>query len=169
MAAGDKLKGIREAKMEILVDLLRWAEVHVAKQGDVPTPHLKTPIMVGGVTKDVVWEGIGAEVTYTGLKVSPGARFLAFLAMHPVVVANPGTRGKLFVAYVDDGKGRREIGRRLLDPNARAADARWVSIVMPLGVSRVSTITLTLAVLPGPDGGTFGDWCLWGEPTILTK
>ena len=98
MAAGDKLKGIREAKMEILVDLLRWAEVHVAKQGDVPTPHLKTPIMVGGVTKDVVWEGIGAEVTYTGLKVpAPPTTRTEFVSLIscPTPIPQFGDSGRL--------------------------------------------------------------------------
>lgn len=102
------------------------------------------------------------------LSVPPGARLEGAFGMVPASWADPRGDGAVYSIAVEDEAGARiPVYTRAVNPAQRPEDRRWFWFNLDLARWSDRTVTLVLAVNPGPQGDPTGDVGGWGQPQVL--
>jgi hypothetical protein len=102
------------------------------------------------------------------LTMPPRAKFVAAIAVHPMVWAEPGD-GVNFRVIAEDNGRTIELLSRHVDPVHAPADRRWIPVELDLSSFAGRSIDLALMTDPSAPGvppEAANDFALWAEPRI---
>ncbi|MBN1425067.1 hypothetical protein JXA88_10975 [Candidatus Fermentibacteria bacterium] len=131
-------------------------------------PVQRSNAVIGGIARNGIYMQAPSRARFP-VFVHPSARLSTWFALLPASWEGSTDGAEFRVSVVtEDAEDVVMLGATTLNPRVWGKDRAWFLREYDLSPWVGSRILVELAVDPGPAGDSYRDWCIWGDPVVVS-